>query len=181
VRVTPGHTLWVLPGTARFDCVEVLRRARSPIGESSYSLLSNNCEHFVLSIALLLGTTASAAEDFNGSTPMVCKPLRTHDCLPPEKICTPLKPEAGKDETMHVDVARMSVQTPFRNDTLPIASYEFNMESLVGHEPRGHLECKHSSYERETNHRDSGCEGAYVIFGQCALFGAKRPATARSN
>jgi Lecithin retinol acyltransferase len=45
-RFTHGHTLWVRPGVARFGCEEVIRRARSRIGESSYRLLSNNCEHF---------------------------------------------------------------------------------------------------------------------------------------
>ena len=45
-RFTHGHTLWVRPGAARFDCEEVMRRARSRIGENSYRLLSNNCEHF---------------------------------------------------------------------------------------------------------------------------------------
>jgi hypothetical protein len=45
-RFTQGHTLWVRPGTARFDCGEVIRRARSRIGEKRYHLLSNNCEHF---------------------------------------------------------------------------------------------------------------------------------------
>ena len=29
-----------------FDCREVIRRARSRIGEDCYRLLSNNCEHF---------------------------------------------------------------------------------------------------------------------------------------
>jgi hypothetical protein len=45
-RFTHGYTLWVRPGAARFDCKEVMRRARSRIGENSYRLLSNNCEHF---------------------------------------------------------------------------------------------------------------------------------------
>ena len=45
-RFTHGHTLWVRPGAVRFDCEEVIRRARSRIGENSYRLLSNNCEHF---------------------------------------------------------------------------------------------------------------------------------------
>jgi hypothetical protein len=46
-RFTHGHTLWVRAGGAvRFGCEEVVRRARSRIGENSYSLLSNNCEHF---------------------------------------------------------------------------------------------------------------------------------------
>ena len=85
----------------------------------------------ILSLAVLFAATAGAGEDFDGSRPMECKPIQTHDCLPTEKMCTPLKPEAGKDETLHVDVAKMSVKTPFRTDTLPIASYEFNTESLV--------------------------------------------------
>jgi hypothetical protein len=137
----------------------------------------------VLSIALLWAATAGAAEDFNGSRPMDCKPLQTHDCLPTQKICTPLKPEAGKDETMHVDVARMSVQTPFRTDTLPIASFGFNAESLV---------MQGTSVEvvwSATIHRTTGKliiaiadrEGAYVIFGQCATSAAKARATPQSN
>jgi hypothetical protein len=139
----------------------------------------------VLPIALLLGTTASAAEDFNGSTPMDCKPLQTHDCLPTEKICTPLKPEAGKreDEAMHVDLAKMSVQTPFKNDALPIASFEFNTESLV---MQGRsIEVVWSATIHRTNGKliiaITDREGAYVIFGQCALSGAKPPATPHSN
>lgn len=137
----------------------------------------------VLSVALLLAATARAGEDFNGSRPMDCKPQQTHDCLPTQKICTPLKPEAGKDETMHVDLARMSVQTPFRTDTLPIASFGFNAESLV---------MQGTSVEvvwSATIHRTNGKliiaiadrEGAYVIFGQCALSGTQSPATPHSN
>ena len=105
---------------------------------------------------------------------MDCKPLQTHDCLPTAKICTPLKAEAGKreDETMHVDVARMSVQTPFRNDTLPIASFEFNTESLVmqGTRRGGRLECNHSPYERKTDHRDSGSRGRIRHFWSVRAF-----------
>jgi hypothetical protein len=137
----------------------------------------------LLSLALLLAATAHAAEDFDGSRPMDCTPLQTHDCLPTVKTCTPLKPEAGKDETMHVDVARMSVKTPFKNDALPIASYAFNAESLV---------MQGTSVEvvwSATIHRTNGKliiaiadrEGANIIFGQCAVAGAKPPATLQSN
>jgi hypothetical protein len=137
----------------------------------------------VLSIGLLLAATASAAEDFNGSTPMDCKPLQTHDCLPTEKTCTPLKPEAGKEETMHVDIASMSVKTPFRNDTLPIASYEFNSASLVMQGTS--LEVVWSA----TIHRTTGRltvtiadrEGAYIIFGQCALSGDVTSGSSAAN
>jgi hypothetical protein len=42
-----GHTVWVRPHEAvRFDCAEVIRRARSRVGEDCYRLFSNNCEHF---------------------------------------------------------------------------------------------------------------------------------------
>src|SRR6202011_1991738 len=42
-----GHTVWVRPHEAvRFDYAEVVRRARSRVGEDRYRLLSNNCEHF---------------------------------------------------------------------------------------------------------------------------------------
>jgi hypothetical protein len=40
VRVRAHHP-------ARFDCGSVIARARSRIGENSYRIFSNNCEHFV--------------------------------------------------------------------------------------------------------------------------------------
>jgi hypothetical protein len=138
---------------------------------------------YILPIALLLTATAQAAEDFNGSRAMDCKPLQIFDCLPTQKTCTPPKPEAGKDDSMHVDVARMSVKTPFKNDTLSIASYEFNRESLV---------MQGTSLEfvwNATIHRTNGKliitiadrEGAYVIFGQCALSDANPVVTPQSH
>ena len=147
-----------------------LRSSRYPDPTRRRLLMNKLC---LLSLALLLAATARAAEDFDGSRPLDCKPLQTHDCLPTEKICTPLKPEAGKDETMHVDVANMSVQTPFRNTALPIASFAFNAESLV---------MQGTSIEvvwSATIHRTNGKliiaiadrEGANIIFGQCALAG----------
>lgn len=42
-----GHPLGVRSREApHFDCAEVIRRARSRVGEDHYRLLSNNCEHF---------------------------------------------------------------------------------------------------------------------------------------
>ena len=137
----------------------------------------------VLSVALLLAATARAAEDFDGSRPLDCKPHQVHDCLPTEKMCKPPKPEAGEDETMHVDVARMAVKTPFRNDTLPIASYEFNTESLVMQGTS--LEFVWSATIHRTNGKliitVADREGAYVIFGQCALSGVLQSATSRAK
>jgi hypothetical protein len=42
-----GHALYIRPHTApRFACQDVIKRARSRLGENRYSLLCNNCEHF---------------------------------------------------------------------------------------------------------------------------------------
>lgn len=42
-----GRSFWVKSDTApRFEHREVIRRARSRIGEDCYRLLTNNCEHF---------------------------------------------------------------------------------------------------------------------------------------
>lgn len=42
-----GHELAVMPNPmARYVGVDVVRRARSRLGENRYRLLSNNCEHF---------------------------------------------------------------------------------------------------------------------------------------
>ena len=46
-RFTRGHPVWVrFSRPSNFDCLEIIRRARSRVGEDSYRLLSNNCEHF---------------------------------------------------------------------------------------------------------------------------------------
>jgi hypothetical protein len=42
-----GHPAWLRSeAPAKFDQWEVIRRARSRIGENRYRLLTNNCEHF---------------------------------------------------------------------------------------------------------------------------------------
>lgn len=38
--------IWVVPSPRTFPEVEVVRRAKSRLGEGDYDLLSNNCEHF---------------------------------------------------------------------------------------------------------------------------------------
>jgi hypothetical protein len=114
---------------------------------------------------------ALGAEPFNGSQPMDCKPVAGHDCLPTEQTCKPLKPEPGKDLTLHVDVEKMTLKTPYRNDAMPIQSFSFNSKSLVLQGTS--LEMVWSA----TIHRTTGRltlaiadrEGAYVVFGQCSL------------
>ena len=42
-----GRPVWIKPSAATsFEPREVVRRARSRVGEDSYRLLTNNCEHF---------------------------------------------------------------------------------------------------------------------------------------
>ena len=47
-RFTDGRSIWVKSGAApsHFDRCELVRRARSRVGENNYRLFSNNCEHF---------------------------------------------------------------------------------------------------------------------------------------
>ena len=44
-RFARGRTVWVRHDRPRFDRGEVVARARSRLGEVSYRLLTNNCEH----------------------------------------------------------------------------------------------------------------------------------------
>jgi hypothetical protein len=46
-RFAAGHAIGVIAGAPhKFDAREVVRRARSRLGEDCYQLLTNNCEHF---------------------------------------------------------------------------------------------------------------------------------------
>ena len=139
-------------------------------------------KHLALLAMLLLTTAAPAAEEFDGSTPLDCLPQQGHDCLPGEQACKPLKPEPGKDLTMHVDVRKKSLRTPYRYDTLPIQTSTNNKKSLVMQGTS--LQLVWSA----TIHRTTGRltlaiadrEGAYVIFGQCKLAG-QAPHSASSD
>ena len=46
VHFTRGRPVWIRSAPASFDSPEVIRRARSRVGEDSYRLFTNNCEHF---------------------------------------------------------------------------------------------------------------------------------------
>ena len=133
---------------------------------------------YCLSLALSLLATVACAEDFDGSAPMVCAVLESHDCLPNQKACKTLEPEAGKDMNLHIDVLNMTVKSPFRTKALPLQSVSNNTKSLVlqGKD----LELVWSA----TIHRTTGRltvavadrEGAYVVFGQCKVDGPRTPA-----
>jgi hypothetical protein len=125
-----------------------------------------------IALALSMGT-AAAAEQFDGSQPMSCKPLKGHDCLPSEDSCKPLKPEPEKDKNaeLGIDVAKLAIQSPFRTSTLPIQHTAQLRESLV-------LQGADLQFAWSTVvNRTTGAmtltiadrKGAYVVFGQCRI------------
>ena len=128
----------------------------------------------LLTIGVLVSAGALGAEPFNGTQPMDCEPAAGHDCLPTEATCKPLKPEPGKKLNVHIDVANMSIKTPYRNDAVPISSFSFNAKSLVMQGQASELVWS------ATVHRTTGKftmaiadrEGAYVVFGQCKVAAA---------
>ena len=125
----------------------------------------------LLAIGVLGSAAALGAEPFNGTQPMDCAPTTGHDCLPTEQTCKPLKPEPGKKLNLHIDVEKMSMKTPYRNEAMQIQSFAFNTKSLVLQGTS--LELVWSA----TVHRTTGRltmaiadrEGAYIVFGQCKL------------
>jgi hypothetical protein len=126
-------------------------------------------------ILLMMSTAAIGAEDYDGSKPMSCAAIQGHDCLPTQKSCNELKPEAGKELNLLFDVTKKTVRTPYRYDLLPIQSTGNNRKSLIMQGTS--LEYAWSA----TIHRTTGRftltiadrEGAYVIFGQCSVAAAK--------
>jgi hypothetical protein len=130
----------------------------------------------LLTLGVFASAAALGAEPFNGTQAMDCQPLTGHDCLPTEQSCKPLKPEPGKKLNLHIDVNKMSMKTPYRNDALPIQSFSFNTKSLVLQGTS--LELVWSA----TIHRTTGRltmaiadrEGAYIVFGQCKVAAAPK-------
>lgn len=136
---------------------------------------------------LLVASTVSAAETFDGSLPMTCEPIVGHDCLPKENSCKQLQPEAGKDLTLRIDISNKTLRTPYRTDALPIQTVGTNRASLTLQGTS--LELVWSATVHRTNGKltlaIADREGAYVIFGQCKVAGAKSEASnepsARAN
>ena len=128
----------------------------------------------LLTIGVLASAAALGAEPFNGTQPMDCEPSAGHDCLPTEKACKPLQPEPGKKLNVHIDVEKMSMTTPYRNEAVPIQSFSFNAKSLVLQGQASELVWS------ATVHRTTGKltmviadrEGAYIVFGQCKVAAA---------
>lgn len=125
--------------------------------------------------ALLLTASSVGAQTFDGSQPMSCKPIVGHDCLPKENSCKQLQPEPGKDLTLHIDVKKKSLRTPYRYDALPIQTVGKNRESVTLQGTS--LELVWSATVHATTGKltlaIADREGAYVIFGQCAIEDSK--------
>jgi CDP-diacylglycerol pyrophosphatase len=132
-------------------------------------------DKYCVALCLMLSTAAVGAEDFDGSKPMTCAAIQGHDCLPTQKMCNELKPEAGKGLELNFDVVKKTVRTPYRYDLLPIQSTTNNAKSLVLQGTN--LEFAWSATIQRTTGRFTlsiaDREGAYVIFGQCKVGAAK--------
>ena len=79
-----GRPLYLKAHTApRFNCREVIKRARSRLGENRYSLLHNNCEHFCewcvhdvsrsLQVERVLKFPLAIARRIQASCALICK------------------------------------------------------------------------------------------------------------
>jgi hypothetical protein len=128
-----------------------------------------------VALALSIGT-AAAAEQFDGSVPLACMPLKGHDCLPTADSCKPLKRESDKVIDFGVDVAKKQVRSPFRTSLLPIQRSTQNKESVV-------LQGADLQFAWSmVINRTSGAmtltiadrKGAYIVFGQCRAAEAKQ-------
>jgi hypothetical protein len=118
---------------------------------------------------------AAAAEEFDGTKPLVCRPQSGHDCLPGESMCKPLKAEPGKDPQVRIDVAGMSIKTPYRNSDLPIQAFNNNSKALTLQGTTLDIVWSAAIF-RQTGKITitiADREGAYVIFGQCTIDSAQ--------
>lgn len=125
-----------------------------------------------LIFATLLSSTASAGP-FDGSKPLECTAVSGHDCLPDQKQCSRLQPEGGKQPVLKIDVAKKTVQSPYRTALLPILHTATNREALVLQ--GADLQFAWSALINQTSGAVTVSigdrKGAYVVFGQCKVAG----------
>lgn len=129
-----------------------------------------------VSMVLALSVAAiAAAADFDGSVPLTCTAEKGHDCLPTETACTRLKPETNIEPIYSIDFARKEVRSPFRSGLLKVVSSTTNKDSIVlqGAEATAAWS---ALIDRKTGALTvalGDSQGAYVVFGQCKVTGAK--------
>lgn len=126
---------------------------------------------YVMAIALASLSTAAAAEDFDGSKPLVCTPLQGHDCLPDQQSCKPLEPRLKGARDFGFDFTKKLLWSPYRTANLPIQEVSNNAESLVLQGTTLQLVWS-GTIHRKTGRMTVAIadrEGAYVVFGQCKV------------
>jgi hypothetical protein len=129
-----------------------------------------------VSMVLALSVAAvAAAGDFDGSVPLTCTADKGHDCLPTEAACTRLKPETNIEPIYSIDFAKKEVRSPFRANLLKVVHSTTNNDSIVlqGAEATAAWS---ALIDRKTGAFTvalGDSKGAYVVFGQCKVTGAK--------
>lgn len=125
-------------------------------------------------LALFMATVA-AAGDFDGLVPLTCTAEKGHDCLPTESACSRLKPETDIAPIYQVDAAKKEIRSPFRTALLKVVHTTLNKDSLVLQ--GADLTAAWSALiDRKTGALTvalGDSKGAYVVFGQCKVTGAK--------
>ena len=127
---------------------------------------------FLLTMSM---ATVAAAGDFDGSVPLTCTAVKGHDCLPTEEACSRLKPETNIEPIYSIDFAKKEVRSPFRTSLLKVVHSTTNKDSIVlqGAEGTGAWS---ALIDRKTGALTvalGDAKGAYVVFGQCKVTGAK--------
>ena len=130
---------------------------------------------FSIILAMLLTTGIACAADFDGSQPLECTAIKGHDCLPTQNDCGPLKPQSDSPKPFLIDAAKKQVRSPFRTAMLAILYTTTNRESLVLQ--GADLQFAWSAVINQTTGAltvtVADRKGAYVVFGQCKVAGAK--------
>lgn len=130
------------------------------------------------SVSILLAmalATVAAAEEFDGSVPLVCTADKGHDCLPTEDQCSRLKPETDTEPVFEINFAKKEVRSPFRTAILPVLHTDTNPDSLVLQGAQL-LIAWSALIDRKTGALTvsiADSKGAYVAFGQCKVAQAK--------
>jgi hypothetical protein len=128
----------------------------------------------LLSITLMssLATVAAVADDFDGTKPLVCSAESGHDCLPTHSECKPLKAEPGRDHSVRIDIAKMTVHAPNRrHEPLSIQAFSNNSKAMT---LQGTMldTVWSAAIFRQTGRMTLAIadrEGAYVLFGRCKV------------
>jgi hypothetical protein len=126
--------------------------------------------------AVVLAAAAGAnGATFDGSTPLSCKAQSAHDCLPASAQCSPLKRETDIEPVFQIDFAGKTIHSPYRKSLLRAAHVTSNAESIVMQGTD--LAFAWSALINRTTGKltvsVADREGAYVVFGQCAIAATK--------